>query len=279
MTKEYPILYSTDMVKAYLDDRKTMTRRPVTYKPYDYDGAYCIWKGGKAYYWGAVEKPNILEACPYGQVGDRLWGRETWAYINNYDLDGSKNYYEYKADKSNDLYPGNWPADEARGNPEAPKWRPSIHMPKRASRITQTITEVRVEWLQDITEEDCKAEGVIKYPVRIRAGRIYQALEDYTYESYPLKWGFSKGERLQADVPSLGLARFYSIDKHNGQCIHLSPKEAFSLLEDESMTYQETFMNLWDSIYAEHGYGQYINPLVWVISYPKYSEEPTRRTT
>ena len=75
-------------------------------------------------------------------------------------------------------------------------------MPRWASRILLEITEVRVEKVQEITEEDAKIEGATRYPQKIKEGNLYRALQDYTYEAGPLKWGFSKGEKLQADYPS-----------------------------------------------------------------------------
>lgn len=162
------------MVKAILGNRKTMTRR--------------VAKGQRIY-------------CTYGQVGDRLWVRETWAYINNQDIDGSENYYEYKADKPNAVYPGDWPVEEAKGNSEAPKWRPSIFMPRRASRITLEINNVRVERVQEITEDDALTEGVDWYSIENKnegIGRCQQAFRKlwdsinskrgYSWESNPWVW-------------------------------------------------------------------------------------------
>jgi len=153
--KEHPILFSSKMVKAILDSKKTMTRRVIKPQPKIVHGLYPD---------ATIQTEQLFHnfdrlKCPYGQVGGRLWVRETWAYINNFDIDGSENYYEYKADKPNDLYPGDWPAEEAKDNLEAPRWKPSIFMPRWASRIILEITNIRVERLQEITEEDAKREG------------------------------------------------------------------------------------------------------------------------
>ncbi len=156
--KERPILFSGEMVRAILSGEKTQTRRVVKIK--------------------SVVKTDMLifnidglgpVNCPYGKIGDRLWVRETWAMIDNYGLDiqegESVNYIEYRADTGN-KYPGEWPEDEARGNDEAPKWKPSIHMFRKYSRIDLEITNIRVERLQSITVEDIRAEGM-KYYVDI----------------------------------------------------------------------------------------------------------------
>jgi len=78
--------------------------------------------------------------CPYGEAGDRLWVRETWAPVTV--------GYAYAADPF-------WNASPAG------RWRPSIHMPRGASRITLEIAAVRVERLQDISESDARAEGIV----------------------------------------------------------------------------------------------------------------------
>jgi uncharacterized protein YqfB (UPF0267 family) len=129
--RERPILFSGPMVKAILGGRKTITRRVL--KLQDYDGGDCYETKD-----GILR--DILSLCPYGIPGDRLWVRETWA-----DPCG-KRLPVYRA-------------DEATAYLNV-KWRPSIFMPRWASRITLEVTGVRVERLQDITEEDAQAEGV-----------------------------------------------------------------------------------------------------------------------
>lgn len=149
--KERPILFSAPMVRAILDGIKTQTRRPV--KNYGMaPGIGNILKGSD----DIKEWPDF---CPYGKTGDRLWVRETW--INDYDRDG----YLYKADCHEDgtiprLSSGAGGLGGGVGYAVIKKWKPSIHMPRRASRISLEITGVRVERLQDISEEDAIAEGV-----------------------------------------------------------------------------------------------------------------------
>lgn len=145
---ERPILFSAPMVRAILEGRKTQTRRIVRLKPGQQvderdDGSSWPWTdydGADMWHW---------LPCPYGQPGDRLWVRETWAVPHA--LDGRKPRY-VPADAR-----FHYRADEDAGGL---RWRPSIHMPRWASRITLEITEVRVERLQEIGEADAIAEGL-----------------------------------------------------------------------------------------------------------------------
>jgi len=147
--KEHPILFSGEMVRAILDGRKTQTRRLVRLPPgyehgevYGYEGSYngrhCL---------ACDPGPSRAILCPFGVPGDRLWVRETWR-------DG-----QYAVGKE-------WDFDDRVGyrasfvGDPALKWKPSIHMPRWASRLTLEVVSVRVERLQDITEADAQAEGV-----------------------------------------------------------------------------------------------------------------------
>ena len=134
---ERPILFSAPMVRAILDGRKTMTRRVMKPQPEDYP-----YHHGLAVY-------RVAKKCPYGQPGDLLWVRETWAAPHAYDHLPPRMIPQHATI--------HYAATEERGGL---LWRPSIHMPRWASRITLEITGVRVERLQDITEEDAEAEGV-----------------------------------------------------------------------------------------------------------------------
>jgi hypothetical protein len=166
--KERPILFSGEMVRAILDGRKHMTRRVI--KPqFSKTWGQGVRNQDPDYFSVHVDirEPNgewRWLRCPYGKKGDRLWVKETWAAIWP-DLDPvplRECNIEYRAD-SNAPYPGEWPADEARANPDAPKWRPSIYMPRWASRLTLEVTGVKVERVQDISDEDAMAEGVYEW--------------------------------------------------------------------------------------------------------------------
>lgn len=137
-----PILFSAPMVRAILAGTKSQTRRAVKYIPSLGDPEAWCHKAA------AVEKmvgpPDMW--CPFGPVTRELWVRETWRNgLADTGLIGSS--FHYRAD-----------LDE----PEAPgQWRPSIFMPRRASRITLRVTAVRVERLQAISEADARAEGCV----------------------------------------------------------------------------------------------------------------------
>lgn len=145
--KERPILFSGPMVRAILDGRKTQTRRVVKGLPFDMDSVGCIPEsGGLFHFWHFATDTHIDKRCPYGGIHypwDRLWVREAFHYVRDSE---SKALIEYGYRATGD-YPG-------------AVWAPSIHMPRAASRITLEITNVRVERLGDISEEDAKAEGV-----------------------------------------------------------------------------------------------------------------------
>lgn len=136
--KEKPILFSAPMVLAILEGRKTMTRRTVKVNPDD----------------------EGFKICPYGQVGDRLWVRENYRFSSAHD----------------DLKPSEVPvgdaveyfADTTTKNYLDGKCRPSIFMPRWASRINLLITDIRVERLQDISEEDAVAEGCLNDVVLVK---------------------------------------------------------------------------------------------------------------
>lgn len=156
--KERPILFSAPMVRALLAGTKTQTRR-----------VYKTKNGGVWPYPNDIPgMRQAARACAYGQPGDRLWVRETfvqgWDHdpvtdrIKRYDSDGKQIPIKtwYRADGA-DI--GWCDADGWEANTP---WKPSIHMPRAASRITLEITSVRVERLQDISVADCIAEGIAR---------------------------------------------------------------------------------------------------------------------
>lgn len=142
---ERPILFSGPMVRAILAGRKTQTRRLV--KPQPEQG---IWKCGRSCLalGNAPPPPDGYERwCPYGLPGDRLWVRECWRELGSgQGADGKIPTYPV---------PVGYAADRGYSGP----WRPSIHMPRWASRLTLEVVGVRVERLHDISEADAQAEG------------------------------------------------------------------------------------------------------------------------
>ena len=157
---ERPILFDAAMVRAILDGRKTQTRRPVLPQPNDrIEWATAFVDAGEAEGWMADGRRFVC--CPFGVAGDHLWVRETWA--PRLDVDPvtapkrAKQYCRYAADT-----PGSDPTDGGtEWHSYSERWRPSIHMPRWASRITLEVLAVWAERIQDITEESAIAEGVI----------------------------------------------------------------------------------------------------------------------
>lgn len=193
--KERPILFSGEMVRAILDGRKTQTRRVVKPQPVrslphtgtlpnpcgeDFEIHHPLgWRWQKTKRWSAFVadsagpaalSESLVRHSPYGAPGDRLWVRETWGVAHEH---ADQLRWRDQLDDAKRGCP--WaPLVYAATEPdvlEISPWKPSIHMPRWASRITLAVTSLRVERLQDVTEEDAKAEGVmaptIKEPGRV----------------------------------------------------------------------------------------------------------------
>ena len=170
--KERPILFNGEMVRAILDGRKTMTRRVVKPQPFEDPKWGLSWapRGiaeNKPIYcernanFNPITKAMTEVGAPLGTIGDRLWVRETWGLMSYHDTTDWCGY-SIKDFSEAELrerflveHAANWNLPN-----ESAYWRPSIHMPRWASRITLEITGVRVERVQEITEEDANREGV-----------------------------------------------------------------------------------------------------------------------
>lgn len=151
MSRVLPILFNTEMTKATLEGRKTVTRRLIKPRSKNACGFYVTTSPYNGSFMGVYdydENEKMFEnsQTPPCQVGDILYVRETWKSIGI--------GYVYKMD---------W---ERQGIEDITKWRPSIHMPKEAARIFLEVTDVRVERLKDITEEQCCKEGLSPYDDR-----------------------------------------------------------------------------------------------------------------
>lgn len=163
--KERPILFSAPMVRAILEGRKTVTRRPVK-------GVGLVWLDNFKPEYVADPDNNL---CSYGKPGDRLWVRETWARAGN----GDPGYLTYRA-----TYPDCLPPDLENIPPANEiRWKPSIHMFRRDSRILLEITDVRVERLQDISRSDIRAEG-LECPPELASDDVSPNYRDW----YPAAW-------------------------------------------------------------------------------------------
>lgn len=167
-----PIIFSAPMIRALLDGQKTQTRRIAKL-----NHAGRVAFGGRNWH---CDDPRAVMACPYGQPGDLLWVREAWQYANWTD-DGLP-FIGYRASgvtMLREVFPESWTERLIEIWAELSKddnfqidhraadrhWRPSIHMPRWASRLTLRITDVRVQRLQEISEDDARAEGA---PLELR---------------------------------------------------------------------------------------------------------------
>jgi hypothetical protein len=181
--KERPIRYLAPMVRAVLDGNKTQTRRPI--------------------------KPQPPIACPYGRSGDRQWVQEAWRVSSAHDdLPPSRiprgTTVEYLADGPGML---------------EGKTRPSIFMPRWASRITLQITNVRVMQLQDISEADARAEGIAELPLQAgqpgawwSADPTQPALHGCTpVDAFRLLWESIYGDGSWLDNPTVWAVSFQLI--------------------------------------------------------------------
>lgn len=156
--KVSPILFNADMVRAILDGRKTQTRRPVKYIPeLGEPTGWCGRQDVVVKFGGSVER-----FCPHGRPGDRLWVRETTRADVDLTLTDHAEMSLYAADNAPVLYSM---SEDPEYNGSLAHWdyprktRPSIHMPRWASRITLEITGVRVELVQNISEDDAISDA------------------------------------------------------------------------------------------------------------------------
>lgn len=176
-----PILFNTDMVRAILESRKTVTRRILAEKEV-LDKNWWLDRepylhNGKWYYdeQTAVDDSKTCELKPKYHPGDILYVRETWhKYIKRVGKGEGCHlveFYGYKA-SIKDSEDSNTP------------WKPSIHMPKEAARIWLKVTDIRVERLQDITEEQAKSEGENGLKYNSKTGEELSAALDW----FPFTW-------------------------------------------------------------------------------------------
>lgn len=218
--KERPILFNGEMVRAILEGRKTQTRRVMkptktnekyifnheAFKRYKFDHMWHDLKDRFCAFFktGPVEESKFGFAesfeCPYGQPGDRLWVRERFLlhqpFTGDIDNDLGKAHAMYYAD------------DNPRYR-DKDKWRPSIHMPRWASRITLEITGVRVDRLQDISEPDAIAEGIHediggKYQKAMGNGPYC----DFARQAYQFLWQDINGAESWAANPWVWVIEF-----------------------------------------------------------------------
>lgn len=248
MKKYKPILFSTPMVEAILEGRKMQTRRIVKKKYSNTDLEFRTDKYGTA----LVEIQNDVPPptkMPDGktkhrvkafelkktkyQVGDILWVRETWDYYETSEEYIDENTIEYRVayaykalntqPKINDIQwvkvseDKYWKAQEKIDDEEAhdiSRWKPSIHMPRSAARIFLEVVSVRAERLQDISERDAFAEGVIKEHNPIPAGATWSdTLGKASLKAFQSIWKDIHGEKNWDENPFVWIYEFKRIEK------------------------------------------------------------------
>lgn len=177
MTKERPISYSPPMVRARNVALKKQTRRIMKnqpdeeWKPFGYDDLHAFDKHGelteRVNGWGPCSEDGLQGYnCPYGKPGDRLWVREAWRTVHQADALPPRHLTAAHSI---------WYEADAPHQPGYGKYRPSMFMPRWASRGLDQITSVRVERLQDISEADALAEGV-----DLKTKHVYQTTHSQT---------------------------------------------------------------------------------------------------
>ena len=208
MSRVLPILFNTNMVRAILDGRKTVTRRVVKLPKYikaQDEGLYTLFAEGTCYENQHMEELVDYLNPPY-QPGDILYVRETWCDDRQFTHDDTPGQYFYRADS---MYPKN--GDSVFLNV---KWRPSIHMPKEAARIWLKVRDVRVERLQEIDDKGAYDEGAGEKDVIYQIGgrvcdfaKIWNStikksdLDSYGWDANPWVWviEFERCERPEED--------------------------------------------------------------------------------
>ena len=239
--KERPIIMGAESVRAIHEGRKTQTRRVVDPHKYniagwdmprtkeDMEAGYPFAENADG------DFASVVDWCPYGRVGDRLWVRETWGVVSH-TFDENENIFDWKPNRpatpiqelkfGTRYYDGyviyeadggfEWNAGDDCSIETKSDWKSSMFMPRLASRITLEITDIRVERVQDITKEDAKAEGISR---------------DFAYE-------------CNGWVPS------YTDPDSGGYADYIA-----------------AYRTLWDSLNAKRGYPWESNPWVWVVSF------------
>lgn len=241
---EKPILFNTEMVRAILDGRKSCTRRVVK-KAIPFNESANCWNILKKGEWsGPVPKCKLIEQCAPYQIGDILYVRETW---NERYGDGT---YIYRADDKLAELP-------TFKEPTRLIYHPSIHMPKAAARIWLKVTDVRVERLQDITEDEAKAEGI---------GRLYDHMSKEEYEKWSKQAGLLQPQEECSFINYLWHGNF----GENRQGKQMSDSWIYQYSGYKSAI--GSFSSLWNKTIGFKNWNKYgwdANPWVWVIEFER----------
>lgn len=241
--KERSVIFNGEMVRAILDGRKTQTRRVMAVQPESNQfGLLRITDSTKhsdigKYHWAesnatGTHQRSALFSCPFGQVGDRLWVRETFAVLGNEDgcpIDWDENLVKGGGPEAARIYRAS--CEQKAGNyglwsiPDIADWKPhtwnvqyegtwvpSIHMPRWASRIRLEITAVRVERLKDISQYDAIAEGGPPSHPSIDAVSRDFGFPDFSRSWFAQTWQHIYGEESWSANPWVWVIEFKRVD-------------------------------------------------------------------
>lgn len=238
--KERPILFSGPMIRALLDGRKTVTRRALSARDLkEIDYAVRLGECHALPAEGSSMHPNdasyYAELCRFGLPGDRLWVRETHK-ISTGKVGDSQACVRYQAD--GDYQAKVLPQPEAIGPRTFDRTRPSIHMPRWACRILLEVTDVRVERLQDISDDQAKAEGMV--------------YTDFGMQERPGKASIDGGKTFHPLKPQQAPGWHAGDATHPDQCLDRA---------------RWAFANLWEKINGENSWDA--NPWVWVVEFKR----------
>lgn len=223
--KEGPILMSAPMVRATFERRKTHTRRLMKHPEYYGCPTGDCPHGTQFECDQAMNEPSVLTDCPYGVPGDRLWVKETfWMHSDPEAFDPDEgNVIDPSGRRRVVGYAASMDADAERcARDYGAKKRPSIHMPRWASRITLEVTGVRVERLQDISAQDAIDEGAMTLPNRPtyeaecraarEAGIAKPPLGDGPLERFARLWDEINGAGAWAANPWVWVVKFKLVE-------------------------------------------------------------------
>lgn len=248
-----PILFNTEMVKAILEGRKTETRRPVKLPSWVNEndkikGLFHFATGkqgnGDSGVIKAHELIDYLHLEPY-QVGDVLYVRETWQESECFDWN-IKNKYCYKANSG----------DREHAEEFNIKWKPSIHMPKEVARIFLKVTEVRVERVQDISEECAIAEG------------IERLFDDMTEEEFA-RWANNVKCVSDLEIGKQKEQPFKNYLWHGRDNLKQKQVDTWEYQYSSYKSAKDAFSSLWQKVYGNWSE----NPWVWVIKFERIEKE------
>lgn len=173
---ERGMIFNGEMVRAILDGRKTQTRRPVKFPVHD-KNLGCELAGNELA--GELSEGNYLNSA-FGKPGDRIWVRETFR-VHSRATDVATLVYKASMRNSWTEQTHRVPVSVCNKPATSEKWTPSLLMPRWASRILLEITNVRVELLRSMSQDDARAEGVIAASGSMEAGLAFRELWDSIY--------------------------------------------------------------------------------------------------